>query len=226
MEVAMLMLRKRWLLPLISIVLAVVVSAFYFSSSGNPVVSKTTFTNVNRNNLLWSGQNEGETVNRQTDGSGSARGINIPPFSRYSLEIGFEEAAKKLGGKPLIPTLLPEGITFSDVYIGPVVDICFSYNKSQNQLFSDIIVEISRPSIVPSLEDQKRVASNLTGVRMIQTGDIWVSISDKYYNDPETGASWTPGYFFYDSLYYAMNVKYPLTNQDLTTIIGSMKTPT
>lgn len=184
------------------------------------------FSAVDVTAFQWSGQIEGEIVNRQTESSGSVRGMNYPPFNRYSLLTGLEEAAKELGGMPLIPSLLPDGMICSDVYIGPVVDICFSYNKIQSPSSADIVIEISRPYIIPTLEEQKHAVSSLTGVRMVQAGDIWVSISDTYAHDPETGVSWAEGYFFHDSFYYAMSVKYPLTNQGLTTIIGSMKTPT
>jgi hypothetical protein len=207
----------------VSVVLAMLFFYNPFNTASNP--SRTSFKQVNLSTLNWSGQNEGETVNRQTENSDSVRGMNMPPFSRYSLSTGLQEAAKKLGGKPLIPTLLPDGMTYSDVYIGPVVDICFSYNKTEDPTTVDIVIEISRPYIIPSLEEQKNAVSNLTGVRMIQAGDIWVSIADRYYHDPATGLSWAEGYFFHESFYYAMSIKYPLTNQDLTTIIGSMKTP-
>jgi hypothetical protein len=220
------MVSKRPLLLGVLVIVVVVLSLFFFYNPFNNTASRTSFSQVDFSALHWSGQNEGETVNRQTENSSSVRGMYIPPFSRYSLSTGLEEAAKLLGGKPLIPTRLPDGMIYSDVYIGPVVEICFSYNKSQNPLFSNVIIEISRPLTIPSLEEQKSNKSNLTGVRTVQAGDTWVSIQDKYYNDSEIGASWTPGYFYYGSLYYAMNVKYPLTNQDLTTIIGSMKTPT
>jgi hypothetical protein len=216
------MLRKRWLLPLISIVLAVVVSAFYFSSSGNPVVSKTTFTNVNRNNLQWSGQNEGETVNIEPDYQEGIRGIQVPPFYRYSLVEGLNKATERLG-VVLVPTLLPEGIAYSDVYIGPVVDLCFSYNKTQDPSYADIVIEISRVSVVPSVDDMR---TNLSpGFQLVQAEDKWVKIFNNYHYDASTGQSWAFGYFYYGNLYYTVDAKYPLTNQDLATIIGNMKAP-
>src|SRR5512136_2825089 len=104
------MVSKRPLLLGILVVVAAVLSMFFFYNPFNNTASRTSFSQVDLSALHWSGQNEGETVNRQTDGSGSARGIYIPPFSRYSLATGLEEAAKLLGGKPLIPTLLPEGM--------------------------------------------------------------------------------------------------------------------
>lgn len=207
----------------VSVVLAMLF--FYNPLNNTPNPSGTNFSQVNLSALHWSGQIEGETVNRQTANSSSVRGMVIPPFSRYSLAMGLEEAAKRLGGKPLIPTLLPDGMTYSDVYIGPVVDICFSYNKTEDPTTVDIVIEISRGYMIPTLEEQKNAVSNLTGVRMVQAGDIWVSIADRYVHDSATGLSWAEGYFFHESFYYAMSIKYPLTNQDLTTIIGSMKTP-
>lgn len=215
---------KEAALAAIALVAVMIFSWFYFYHS--PEQSNIKFSAVDVTAFQWSGQIEGETVNRQAQNSSSVRGMYIPPFSRYSLSTGLEEAAKLLGGKPSIPTRLPDGMIYSDVYIGPVVDICFSYNESQDPLFSNVIIEISRPLTIPSLEEQKSNKSNLTGVRTVQAGDIWVSIQDKYYNDSEIGASWTPGYFYDENFYYAMNVKYPLTNQDLTTIIASMRTPT
>jgi hypothetical protein len=215
------MLRERWLLILVSIVLAFVVSAFYFSSSGNPVVSKTTFTNVNRNYLLWSGQHEGETVNIEPDYQEGIRGIQVPPFYRYSLVEGLNKATERLG-VVLVPTLLPEGIAYSDVYIGPVVDLCFSYNKTQDPSYADIVIEIGRVSVVPSVDDMR---TNLSGFQLVQVEDKWVKIFNNYHYDASTGQSWAFGYFFYGNLQYLVNAKYPLTNQDLTTIIGNMKAP-
>jgi len=217
----MLMLRKRWLLPLISIVLAVVVSAFYFSSSGNPVVSKTTFTNVNRNNLLWSGQNEGETVRVVPNHQQSVGGIFIPPFNRYSLSEGVAQAERQ-GIVPLVPTLLPEGMVYADVYIGPTVDVCFSYKKANDPSYADFVIEMHGVPTVPSINDLKDHPS--PGTQVFQAGDKWVEIFNDYYHDQETGL-WAIGKFFHGNVQYMVSAKYPLTNQDLIIIIGNMKTP-
>lgn len=216
----------RRFLALTAILFAIVVISSWLYFCKPPEKSGVKFGAVDVTAFQWSGQIEGETVSMRTESSGSVRGMYVPSFSRYSLAVGLVEAAKKLGGTPLLPTLLPDGMTCSDVYIGPVVDICFSYDKTKGPSSSDIVIEISRPAGIPTLEEQNHAVSNLTGLRLIQTGDIWVTISDTYYHDPGTGVSWAPAYFFHDSFYYIMNAKYPLTNQDLTTIIGSMRTPT
>ena len=217
------MLRKRWLLAALLVFSAVMIlSLFYFYRPSSNSLNSTSFSEVDYLSLRASGQNEGETVNIEPDYQEGIRGIQVPPFYRYSLVEGLNKATERLG-VVLVPTLLPEGIAYSDVYIGPTVDLCFSYNKTQDPSYADIVIEISRVSVVPSVDDMR---TNLSpGFQLVQVEDKWVKMFNNYHYDASTGQSWAFGYFYYGNLYYTVDAKYPLTNQDLTTIIGNMKAP-
>lgn len=216
------MVGKRWLLPIPFVIALVALLIMYAYNPFSSTSVRTSFEPVIGGNLLWSGQNEGETVSVVPHYQQSVGGIFVPPFSRYSLSEGIAEARKQ-GMVPLVPTLLPVGMVYADVYIGPTVDVCFSYNKTEDPSYADLVIEMHGVSTVPSIDDIKK---NLwQGAQLFQVGDKWVEILNDYYHNPDTGFSWATGEFFYGNVHYIVSAKYPLTNQDLTTIIGSMKTP-
>lgn len=217
----MLVLRKRlFLVTLLIFSILIAISLSYFNKSLINSPSSTSFTRVDFSSLLTSGQNEGETVNIEQHYEGTIRGIPVPSFRRYSLVEGLNQTYQRLG-VILVPTTLPEGIAYSDVYIGPTVDICFSYNKTDDPSHADIVIEIGSVSVVPSVDYLK--THLLQGSQLVQAGDQWVTVHDDYVHNSD-GQSWAFGHFFQNNLQYLVNAKYPLTNQDLVTIIGNMRT--
>lgn len=215
---------KRLLLPALLLVVVVASSAYYFYKSPGEVAANVTYCRVDIASFNWSGQNEGETVKVNPDFPPGVIGFFMPPFNRFSLVRGIDEAAKRLGGGvPLLPTLLPEGMNYADVYVGPVVHICFSYAPAQDQRFADIVIEISCTSHPSSLEELKGVVSSLPELKLIQVEDIWVIFHEN--EQSYQGAVYDSGRFDHNGLYYQMSARHPLTMQDLIKIIGSMKTP-
>jgi len=106
--------------PLIIGILAVTLTMIAVQTLFKPatvtVQNSTTLCKADLTNFDWSGQNEGETV-LVKDPSSSF--MYTPPFNRFSLTRGIDEATRRLGGRiPELPTLLPEGIKFADVYVG------------------------------------------------------------------------------------------------------------
>jgi hypothetical protein len=216
-----LVLRKRLLLATLLIIsISIAISLSYFNKSSINSPSSTSFSKVDFSSLLASGQNEGEQVNFEQHYEGAIRGIPVPSFRRYSLVEGLNQTYERLG-VILVPTTLPEGITYSDVYIGPTVDLCFSYNRTDDPSRADIVIEIGSVSVVPSVDYLK--SHLLQGSQLIQAGDQWVTMHDDYVHNSD-GQSWAFGHFFHNNLQYLVNARYPLTNQDLVTIIRNMRT--
>jgi hypothetical protein len=215
--------RQIMLSVLVSVSVVLAMLFFYnpFNRSSINSPSSTSFSEVDFSSLHASSQNEGETVNIEQSYEGTIRGIPVPSFRRYSLTEGLNLTYQRLG-VILVPTTLPEGTAYSDVYIGPTVDLCFSYNRTDDPTYADIVIEIGSVSVVPSVDYLK--THILQGSQLVQAGDQWVTLRDDYVHNSD-GQSWAFGHFFHNNLQYLVNAKYPLTNQDLITIIGSMKTP-
>lgn len=209
---------RRFLLPALLIV-AIGASLLVFNlfkSAGT-----ITFNRVDTITFQWSGQAEGETVTINPNWPAIVGGLDIPSFNRFSLTGGVDEAAKKLGSVPMLPTLLPEGMTYADVYVGPVVIIAYSYRSTEDYTFADMGIEISHaPYNVPTPE---QIKSNLMPpLQLIQIGDMSIILNPKANVRDETVVY---ACFCYGDLYYQVGAKPPLTGEDLIKIIGSMKIP-
>ena len=210
---------------LLALVVIMVVSfcAYYFYKPAYIAAAEAKLTAVDGRRFDWSGHSEGETVRIQPSWSASTHGVAYPPFERYSLTIGINEAAARLGRAPVLPTLLPEGMNYADVYVGPTVDICFSYSEAQDPRLSDIVIEISRATHVPSLEERRDMVSRLPRIQLIQVGDMWVEFLQAY--DASQQTTWTHAQFYDGNLDYWMSFRSPLATQDAITIIRSMEIP-
>lgn len=222
-------IRKRFLLLALLLVAVVALSVYSFSkpvniTSSNTTSSNTKFAIVNMDSFNWSGQNEGETIVPESHSSSPYPEPAYPPFSRFSLIRGINEAPKRLGSVPMLPTLLPEGMNYADVYIGPTVDICFSYKATQDPRFADIVIEISRTGYVPSTEQRKNSASTFPGFKLIQVGDTCVVINENAH-DWDQGTTYILADFFYNNLHYVFSARPPLTTQDVIIMIESMIPP-
>lgn len=117
MEVDNVVVKKCLLMVLAVAILTAFLAYSLFKHAENGM-----FKSVDLISFCWSGQNEGETIAIESTGSNWTE-MATPPFYRFSLARGIEGAAKRLHNVPLIPTLLPEGIRYADVYVGPNVTI-------------------------------------------------------------------------------------------------------
>jgi hypothetical protein len=184
------------------------------------VQSSTKLRNVDLADFRWSGQNEGETV-LVKDPPESL--MYTPPFKRFSLCRGIDEAAKRLGGAiPEVPTILPEGIGFADVYVGPDVMISYSYHGAENFRTDNITIEISRaPSRIPTVEERR--LSLLPTEELVLAGDKWALITGRAFGC--NGQLIVSATFFHGNLTYAIGAEPQLTKQDVISMIESMRIP-
>jgi len=219
------MMRKRFLyLAIVLAALGVLSAAHNFSQpAGQAVERPTVFNAVDVRSLHWSGQHEGEALVIQSGNSPFAT-FMPPTFNRFSLAKGVDEAARRLGGRvPLLPTLLPKGLNYADVYVGPDVIICYTYEAAADYRLSEVGVEVSKaPSRVPTPEERRRCLQ--PDQELIQISDIWVTITDNAHSgwNRETIVCAS---FHYKDPSYIVGGKSPLTKQDIIRIIESMKTP-
>ena len=215
-------MRKRLLLVWgVMALLAVSLIYYRFTSSDN-------FVNIDVHGFYWSGENEGEMVEVRSS-SPTQGSPPIPPFNRFSLARGIDEVTNRYKKTPLLPTRLPREMKFADVYIGPDVIICFSDRAVTDFRWANISIEISPSSAASATysPEQLRKALEETNGTLIQIGDIWVSMIERAHSGfPEVDEAFGPfplAWFWKDGLYYVMGVTPPLTPQDLTKIIESMK---
>jgi len=214
------MMSKRFLLlPLLIVVVVASSVAYNFSKPAGG----TKFSKVDTASFHWSGQKEGETIEIEPDWSASVAAPYVPPFERFSLARGIDEAIKRLNGKgPLLPTLLPEGIKYADVYVGPDVIICYSYGGAEDYRSGNMGIEISPgPRRVPTPEELKPYL--YPDQKLIQIGDKWVVITDEAH-DWERGELYILATFYCDNLRYSVWARPPLTSQDVIKVIENMKT--
>lgn len=214
-------MRKRLLFVFLLVVLVALSAYHFYKPAGTP-------SKIDVHNFDWSGEYEGEIVEvKKSDWPTSVIGPVIPPFRRFSLAKGIDEVIQRYQQAPLLPTWLPEGMRYADVYIGPVVIICYSDREVEDFRFANITIEISPSSYrVPSPEDLNRTLRH--GEKLIQVGNIWVELVEKaHFGYPEVEEAFGPSplaWFSKDGIYYMVGVKSPLTPQDLIKIIENMTT--
>lgn len=212
---------KRLLFVFLLIVL-VALSAYNFYKPAGPR------SKIDVDSFDWSGAYEGEIVEvEKPDWPTSVIGPVIPLFRRFSLARGIDEVIQRYHQSPLLPAWLPEGIRYADVYIGPVVIICYSDREVKDFRFANITIEISPASYREPTPDE--FGKFLTPEEnLIQIGDIWVVLTEKaHFGYPEVEEVFGPSphaYFTLNGLYYQVGVKSPLTSQDLIKIIENMTT--
>ena len=187
--------------------------------------------NIDVGKFMYSGREEGEVVQVNPELNTTATVPPIPPFQRYSLGKGIEEAIRVFGKAPLLPKWLPESMKYAEVYIGPVVLICFSDRVVSDFTFDNISIEVTGDTNPPSVEELKKEELSWRtygwNLKLIQVGDIWITFSEKAslgpYGDEIFGPS-PLAIFWTGNLYYIMSAGSPLTPQDLIKIIESMTT--
>jgi len=219
-EVNNVAMSKRFLL----LTLLIVVVAVLALSSNIFSAHDIRLVNVDATSLQWSGQNEGELVESRPSPlrDGLIGGLESS-FNRFSLAVGVNKALERLGRVPLLPTLLPEGMKYADVYVGPDVVVTYGYEPGQDIHSGEIGIEISPgPYRVPTPEELRTYLS--PEYQLIQIGDKWVEITDRAISG-WNGERFNYANFVYDGLDYGIGARYPLTTQDLIKIIESMKTP-
>ncbi|MEM2912853.1 MAG: hypothetical protein QXR06_00765 [Candidatus Bathyarchaeia archaeon] len=168
----------------------------------------------------YGGSADGETIRIREDASTPTP--PYPPFVRYSLATGINVILDECGRIPLLlPTWLPEGMKYADVYIGPVIIITFSYEKVEDFRFAEFGIHIKRvrsgglEELNETVEYARKRGEN--DIELMKIGEIWAVVVRR------ANMAWIMAWFFKDDYYYIVSVKAPLTFQDLIKIIESMK---
>ncbi|MBS7634272.1 hypothetical protein KEJ34_02070 [Candidatus Bathyarchaeota archaeon] len=210
---------------LLGIIVPIVLSV---ALSSKPV-SEISFRIGNRYyyEFKYSGNAEGEIIEARVKTPPGYFGSvpPLPPFKRYSLVTGIDLIVKQWKMSLLLPTWLPEGMKYADVYIGPVIIITFSYEKTEDFMGGEFGIQIKMGNPPGTLDELNKTVepSKREGdkyIELMKMGDIWAVVAKKRPN-----TSFIMAWFFYKGeYYYIVDVKSPpLTLQDLVKIIESMK---
>lgn len=188
--------------------------------------------NIDVGDFKYGGGEEGEVVQPVHLTDILAPIPPYPPFNRYSLDRGVEEAVKTLGKAPMLPEWLPEGMRYAEVYTGPpVVIICFSDRAIKDFRYANVSIEVSVDNNPPSLETLRTLEESWreqgSDHKLVQVGDLWIVLCEKASPGPDRAKIFGPSpsplaWFWKDNLYYIVGVGQPLTTQDLLKIIESM----
>lgn len=183
----------------------------------------------------YGGEEEGEVVQiltRRIEGVEMSAGPPYPSFERYSLDRGVREILRVYGRAPPLPTWLPEGMMYSEVYMGPVAIICFSAGKVSDFRFANVTIQVAWDPHLETLDDLRRAEESWKqqgwdDLKLVQIGETWVVMHERAsLGDPEAEAMFgrSPvAWFWKDGFYCVVCVKSPLTPQDLTNIIEAME---
>jgi hypothetical protein len=204
---------------LLALFLLAVITLATINNLNRPVNSdseRQPLVSINTDKLLWSGQEEGETV------AITQNVVPTSPSKRYSLDVGLSESSKLLNGSvPLLPTLLPENTKYADVYVGPVVIIAYSSDPAADFRSSIIRFAVTLNNRgTPTTEQLNAIMR--TGDELFRYGDIFGFV------DPNATTGWNDGKvviatFYIGNLHYIMTASPPVAKDDVLSVIQSMK---
>ncbi|MBS7635091.1 hypothetical protein KEJ34_06345 [Candidatus Bathyarchaeota archaeon] len=212
--------RKYGVFILLGIIVPVAINIILLSEPVNKINFR--IGNYYYYEFKYGGSADGETIIiREEAPSDPEHPISIPPyppFVRYSLATGINVILDECGRIPLLlPTWLPEGMKYADVYIGPVIIIIFSYEKVEDFRFAEFGIQIKRvrsrglEELNKTVEYARKEGDN--DIELMKIGEIWAVVVGR------VNMAW----FFKDDYYYIVGVKAPLTLQDMIKIIESLK---